>query len=609
MSARRDRLLLIGDHPGPPSRVVVAESLHRRADVLPLALPRWDDSTLCRGLRLHALPPQARRQVEDRAARLLALLHDALAAEGVGEGEWQYLRQVLETHTVTPIVEAGALVRHTAQRLGAGGLVALARVGSREWWSGKHMAEAAARDVADEMGLRLRVRCLPAGLGAMVGAMGPGLRARLRARALLCRSLRLLRGFASPGAAASPPLPADVLLLCSGPVIEALAYRLACAVADRGRTVLVVRDPLAPTGGTGGVLLPLGGMVTEGERRAAERLAAGGAARAREMLGRLAPELSSGERQVLAARLAALETRDRPLAGLLRADAERLLDAVRPAVVVAFSFLPRLLTPYVVAARERGIGAVCCQHGLISGLDYACPWFDRLLVFNLHTAVLVRGRIPGDRKVRVVGNPGLDRLVGRPPEPLRLAPGDAGAVVLVATQPNDPPGSEADPGWWFAAVARACGRLGAYVEAKLHPQQRADVEGEMYRRAMEAAGTPGRVIPHGQADLGRLIAGCDAFVSQFSSSVLEAIVLGKPAVFVDLREGPPFYPFDDFGMAIRAREVGEVEEALRSALGSAREPGSGEAREQFFAKHLDPLDGRALERIAQAVETAAEGGG
>jgi len=605
MPACRDRLLLIGDHPGPPPPVV--EARRRRAEVLPLALPWWDDSTLSRALRLHALPPETRQAVEDRAARLLALLRDALEAEGVGEREWQYLRQVLEAHTVTPIVEATALVRHAAEQLAPDGLVALAHVRSSDWWSGKHMAEPAARDVAAGLGLRLRVQYLPPGLGAVVGALGPGLRARLSARAFLGNSLRLLRDFSSRRTAASPPGPADVLLLCAGPVIEALGARVARALADRGRTVLPARDPLAPTADTEGALLPLGGMVTEDERRAAERLATRGPARARRMLRRLAPELSPGERQAFASRLMALETRERPLLELLRADAERLLDAVRPAVVVAFTLLPRLLTPYVVAARERGIGTVCCQHGLISGLDYASPWFDRLLVFNLHTAGLVRVRIPGDCEVRVVGNPGLDRLAGRAPEPVRPAPDDAGAVVLVATQPNDPPDSQANPDWWFAAVARACARLGVYVEAKLHPQQRPEAEGEMYRSALEAAGARGHVIPHGEADLSSLIAGCDVLVSQFSSCLLEAIMLGKPTVFVEPREGPPFYPFDDFGMAIRATDVGEVEQALRSALSSAEEAGRAEAREQFFARHLDPLDGRALDRIAEAVDAAAGG--
>ena len=128
----------------------------------------------------------------------------------------------------------------------------------------------------------------------------------------------------------------------------------------------------------------------------------------------------------------------------------------------------------------------------------------------------------------------------------------------------------------------------------------------MYEGAMQAAGARGRVIPHGEADLTALIAGCDVFVSQYSSSLLEAIVLGKPTVFVELRDGPPFYPFDDEGMAQRVTRREEVAPALAKALEEAAPSPTRqkekEQRQRFFARHVEPFDGQAVERIAAAVE-------
>ncbi|MCX7600040.1 MAG: hypothetical protein N2512_14410, partial [Armatimonadetes bacterium] len=91
----------------------------------------------------------------------------------------------------------------------------------------------------------------------------------------------------------------------------------------------------------------------------------------------------------------------------------------------------------------------------------------------------------------------------------------------------------------------------------------------------------------------------DVFISQFSTSILDAIVLGKPAIFIELRPGPPFYPFDDFGAARRITDPGQLLSALREALEGV--PLSSEIRRAFARRHLDPLDGRALDRMAEQI--------
>ena len=584
MSATDPGVLLVADHPGP--REKVTRRWAGRGPVATLTLPFWQDSTLSRAMRLHALSDGEQAEVLVRTNGLLDALR---AAVGVSDDQWQYLRQVLESHAVTPLVEAVAIVEAAARRLSPRTIATLADVRSRDWWSGQTVAEAAGAEVAMRLGLRHVAERTPPAAGALLRAMGSAGES-LRSSMIRRHAQEVLARAATAGASGRRPTQADVLILAAGPVVEGLALRMAEKLADARVTYELARDPLAPPSAVANRFVVLGGQaspVTDDGRRAATVLDA--------LKGVLSPPLLAAMRP----RLVSLEARELPLARWLEADAEALLDRVKPRVVVDFHFLPRLATPYLVAATRRGIRTVCCQHGLIASLDYPSPWYDEYLLFNEYTAEVVRPRVGEGARLTVVGNPTLDALAGWQPKG-QPEPGERPAVLL-ATQPNDPPGSDAREDWWFAVLARACAAVGAEAWVKLHPQQSPDREGEMYRRAMEKAGCEGRIIPHGTADLRGLIAACDVFVSQFSTTILEALALGKPVVFVELREGPPFYPFDDFGAAIRVTRPDEAEPALRRAMSDEGRSQMQAARAEFSARHLEPWDGHALERMAQAI--------
>ncbi|MCX7597885.1 MAG: hypothetical protein N2512_03320, partial [Armatimonadetes bacterium] len=519
-----------------------------------LDLPFWEDSCLCRAMRLHGLLPDEKAAAEQEAQGILAALHKALTDEGVTGDQWQYFRQVLETHCVTPLAESLALVRHEVASVRPARLVAMIDVRGRPWWTGQAWGAMAARQVAAEVGLPAEILWVPAMAGLALRAT-PRLFEVLRSVLMRRRGREILRRLGDAGQTIPPSAaPADVLLMVSGPVVESLAVKLADRLGARGVSCQIASDPLAPGGKTQGNFQPLGALAPAAAQQQAVRLVADGPRRAARVAQTLRTVLPRFLVEAIEPRLVALECRERPALEWLEADAQTLLDVVRPKVVVSFHLQPRIATPYLVEARRRGIRTVFCQHGLMAPPDYESPWFDRCLVFNEYSADLVRPKACG-ADVIVVGNPSLDELMQNVRQEAQAPPAAQAAaakpVVLVATQPNDPPGSEQREDWWFSAVARACEAVKARVQVKLHPQQSPDSEGEMYWRAMVAAGAEGEVIPHGAASLAALIAACDVFISQFSTSILDAIVLGKPAIFIELRPGPPFYPFDDFGAARR----------------------------------------------------------
>ncbi len=506
MSATDPAILLVADHPGP--RDDVTRRWTARGPVVPLTLPFWQDSTLSRAMRLHALSDVERAEVVARASGLMEALRAALAGQGVGDDQWQYLRQVLESHCVTPLVEAVAIIEAAASATSPRIIATLTDVRSRDWWSGQTVAEAASADVAARLGVPWAAQRNPPLAGTLLGAMGPTGEA-VRSRMIRRHAREVLARAVAAGATGRPPTQADVLVLAAGPVVEGLALRMAEKLAEAGGAYELARDPLAPPSAGASRFVVLGAQVGPPGAES------GGLAESvlRAMKGELSPPLLAALRP----RLVSLEARELPLARWLEADAEALLDIVKPRVVVDFHFLPRLAAPYLVAARRRGVRTVCCQHGLVPSLDYASPWYDDYLVFNEYTAEIVRPAVGDGARVSVVGNPMLDALAGWQPE--GLAERGARPAVLLATQPNDPPGSDARDDWWFAILTRACAAVGAEAWVKLHPQQPPEREGGMYQRAMEKAGCEGRIIPHGTADLRDLVAACDVFVSQFSTTI------------------------------------------------------------------------------------------
>ncbi|MBC7287228.1 MAG: hypothetical protein H5T86_04110 [Armatimonadetes bacterium] len=596
------RRLVVADHPGAPRGLL--ELLSSQGEVEGLDLPFWEDSCLSRAMRLHGLPRMQQLAAVAHADRLLGLLRAALRRTGSGDEEWLYFRQVLETHAVTPLAEGVALVACAVERLRPEEIVAVQDVAARDFWSGQAVAGYAARMAARAAGIPTRPLAVINGRPRLLAPLAMKLAPLIRTLAIMANgavTLRHLRAAAARGAGRAME-PADVLMLAGGPVVERLAMKLAGKLSERSLRCFLLADPPAAGRPTRDGFVAMGAAaLMEGRApKVTETLGARG--RAARIIRELRSKVDAGEAEALWPRLVSLEARERPLHRWLAADAEAVLEAVKPRVVVAFQFYPRRATPYLVAARKRGLPTICCQHGLIASLDYPVEWYDRLLVFNQHTAEIA-GQAAHGAEIAVVGNPALDGLVGAPPEPARPARAGERPVVVVATQPNDVPGVERRPEWWFRHVARAASSCGAYLAVKLHPDQAAGVHGKMYERTMEAAGAAGEIIEHGQVGLGNLIAGGDVFVSQFSSSILEALVLERPVVFVEMREGPPFYPFDDFGAATRVTRPEEMEKALREALrrGPALVPAS------FVDRHLAPLDGKALERMAEEIARVCEG--
>lgn len=176
-----------------------------------------------------------------------------------------------------------------------------------------------------------------------------------------------------------------------------------------------------------------------------------------------------------------------------------------------------------------------------------------------------------------------------------------GTIVLYATQPVlwrrviTPAELEANVRAIASAVHGLPGRPRLVI--KLHPRERADD----YAFCAELEPTV-QVIE--RADLADLIAASDAFISSSSSTVLLAMMLGRPIVTVNFNQVPHFDVFESIGGTLHARSPEAFALAIRRALGDrptrerlAEDRGSVLARYSRF-------DGRSTERLAALIARA-----
>ncbi len=261
----------------------------------------------------------------------------------------------------------------------------------------------------------------------------------------------------------------------------------------------------------------------------------------------------------------------------------------------------------IAAAAQLGIPTVGVQHGTIfpMHLVYAippghvegAPIPDYFAVYGEYVkeTVSIHGAYPAER-VWVVGGPKFDQLGNGPPcassarERLGLPAGKR--VVLIATQCYP----------WFQQVARAVfeavkNETDCVVCLKTHPR---DVPLDVYRRIAQEVGAENVRYFNDQFD--DLLAACDVLVSGASTSVLEAIVLGRRAICANFSAEPDRYPYVADGGAIGAHTPEEMRAALREVFSPDHQAELKVRQAKFLQRHVGPArEGRAAKVLAEMI--------
>lgn len=295
-----------------------------------------------------------------------------------------------------------------------------------------------------------------------------------------------------------------------------------------------------------------------------------------------------------------------------------VVAAVRPAVVCLYAESSGWGRAALAACRAAGVPTVAVQHGIVYPKYYSyrhdpdeadCPRPLRTAIFGQAAGRLLRergGYLP--ETLVTTGSPKFDDLVRgareRDREALRrrLGVGAGERLVVVASRFQAIRRTHQAIGTAFPALVAAVQSLpGVHAVVKPHPAEAPDPYQAVVRRH-EADRV--RVLSAG-ADLAELLHAADVLVTVESLSAVEALVLGRPVVVLNmpthLRE------LVEHGVALGVAAGEDPAPALRRALFQADVlAGLERARARYLSDFAMGVDGRATARIATLLrETAA----
>jgi UDP-N-acetylglucosamine 2-epimerase len=296
-----------------------------------------------------------------------------------------------------------------------------------------------------------------------------------------------------------------------------------------------------------------------------------------------------------------------------------VLGATRPAAACLYAESSGWGRAALAACRAAAVPTVALQHGILYPGYYSyrhdedegdCPRPDRTAVFGEAARRLLArmGRYPAEALV-VTGSPKFDELLGaarsRDRAALRAKLGLLGdeALLVVASRHRGIRETHQSIGSAFPALLRAMEALPKVrCLVKPHPAEPAEAY-EADRRAAGAERT--RVLPT-SADLVELLQAADALVTVESLSAVEALVLGRPVVVLNMPTN--LRELVSAGAALGVPAGQDPRPALEAVLfDAAVRERLAEARARYLSEVAHGVDGQATARILELLRDTARG--
>jgi len=293
----------------------------------------------------------------------------------------------------------------------------------------------------------------------------------------------------------------------------------------------------------------------------------------------------------------------------------RLLDQARPKLVVISDEIDSQGISLIVACKSRGIPTVALQHGVLHPQHFGyvhdkadqeppCPFPrpDLTLVYGPYFGkVLERcGHFPSG-SLQVTGSPRYDPMVRARHTPrshsyrAMLGIPEGGPLIVLTTQPLPSFQEREDILESVCCAMRSV--PGAVLAIKPHP---AEQDLSMHRQALRRHGLPELLLPG--VDLLKLFRHADLVVAQSSTTLIEALLMGCPAITLNLTGLPELLPYATSGACLEISQANLLPAAITSMVkdSSFRRPYEV-AREGFLRDMLGDLDGASTERSVKAL--------
>jgi len=295
----------------------------------------------------------------------------------------------------------------------------------------------------------------------------------------------------------------------------------------------------------------------------------------------------------------------------------RMLEAVRPAVVCLYAEDSGWGRATEAACRAVGVPTIGVQHGILYPRYYAyqhaadeadCPRPDRTAVFGeaARRYLIEEGSYAADSLV-VTGSPKFDELLEAARrwdrdglrETLGVAPDER--LLVVASRYRGIRRTHQSIGSAFPALVSAVERLERVrLVVKPHPAE----PPAPYEAHIRAGGAKRCRVLSPSANFLELLYAADALVTVESLAAVEALVLGRPVLILNMptNQRQLVERGAALGVAVGQDPVAAIEQLLFDAASRER---LERAREAFLPELAYGLDGQATRRILDLIRETA----
>jgi UDP-N-acetylglucosamine 2-epimerase len=289
-------------------------------------------------------------------------------------------------------------------------------------------------------------------------------------------------------------------------------------------------------------------------------------------------------------------------------DLTRLLHIRWPDIVVVLTDTTPPCRIAVLTAKLAHTPSLLLLHSGMIGRNYECPDFvvDKIAVPGDYARGILRNCGVDEKRLVVTGYPSYDALVQAENHfqrnvICRKLELDPEKRILVFTTENLP----VREGEQLARVVYRSVKEFPSMQfvVKVHPSE-SDLS--IYGNLAKEFGL--KVVITKDASIYEVLYVCDLVITGFSATALDAMMLDKPVITVNLTGMEDPIPFAESGAAIgvhneknliKALEKGLYDEASRKSLESARE--------KFVYEHAYKSDGKATARVVTLIEQIVTG--
>jgi hypothetical protein len=279
---------------------------------------------------------------------------------------------------------------------------------------------------------------------------------------------------------------------------------------------------------------------------------------------------------------------------------ERVLEQVRPGLLVNAYDLGSIKKYFVVAARTRGIPTLTIQYAAIPtervarvASEYCCIWGE-----HWRELMIRRGTEPD--KVFLTGCPALDPYFrpGYDPTPtyrkLGLDP-DRRTVLMGAARIDLSHHLE-------AALEVVSRRDDTQLVLKLHPDTQPQ-EVRRYQDIIQASAAPALLVQRQPVRPQELLALAQVFASYpISTYVLEALAFGLKILLLRDAEGEYHLDFEEDRFSTSIWSAEDMARELAAALEAGGEAAEPAAAQEYRRRFWYRLDGRATQRMLEVID-------